>query len=368
MARDYYEVLNVPRSATVEEIKQAYRRLAREHHPDVRREDPQAEERFKEINEAFQVLGDPERRAQYDQFGTVTGRGTGDVDFDFERPFGDLFDLFFGRAHARSPREPGPERGSDLRYDLEITLEDAARGSERQIDVARLETCPACFGTGAESGGGIEVCPTCRGSGQTRTSQRTLFGHFTQVSTCHQCGGRGRIIRNPCHRCRGTGRAEVERTLTVRVPAGIEEGMRLRLAGEGEAGVRGGGRGDLYVVVHIAPHPVFERRGPHLYAEIPITMAQAALGDVIEVPTLDGTERVTVPQGTQPGEATALRGKGMPDLQGRRGDLHIRWKVEIPRQLSREERRALLEFAKVRGEEIQPRRRKFMDRMKDLLQ
>lgn len=368
MTRDYYEILNVPRSASVEEIKQAYRRMAREYHPDVRREDPHAEERFKEINEAFQVLSDPQQRAQYDRFGTVTGRGAPEFDFDFENPFEDLFDVFFGRTRARSPREPGPERGSDLRYDIEISLEEAAHGVERQIDVARLETCPVCFGTGAESGGGVEVCPTCRGSGQTQTSQRTVFGHFTQVSTCRQCGGRGRIIRNPCGRCRGTGRAEVKRTLTVRIPAGVEDGMRLRMAEEGEAGVRGGGRGDLYVVIHTAPHPVFERRGQHLYAEIPITMVQAALGDTVAIPTLDGTERATIPQGTQPGDVTVLRGKGMPDLQGRRGDLHVQWRVEIPRQLSREERRVLLEFAKARGEQVQPKKRRIVDKVKDLLQ
>ncbi|MDR5683559.1 MAG: molecular chaperone DnaJ [Armatimonadota bacterium] len=368
MARDYYQVLNVPRNASAEEIKQAYRRLAREYHPDVRREDPQAEERFKEINEAFQVLSDPERRAQYDRFGTVTAAGTRDFDFGFGSPFEDLFDAFFGGVRTGAAREPGPERGSDLRYDLEISLEEAAHGAERHIDVARLETCPHCFGTGAEAGGGVEVCPTCRGSGQTRTWQRTLLGHFTHVSTCRQCGGRGRVVRNPCRRCRGTGRAEVERTLTVRIPAGVEDGMRLRLAGEGEAGLRGGGRGDLYVVIHIAPHPLFERRGQHLYAEIPITMVQAALGGTVEVPTLDGPERVTIPQGTQPGDVAVLRGKGMPDLQGRRGDLYVRWKVEIPRQLSREERRALLQFARVRGEHIQPGRRRIVDKVKDLLQ
>jgi len=365
MARDYYEILNVPPDATQEEIKQAYRRLAREYHPDVRREDPAAEERFKEINEAYQVLSDPEKRAQYDRM-LRGGLEPIPEEFGFPSPFEDLFDAFFGRVRTGPAREPGPERGADLRVDLEISLEEAAHGTERTIEVTRLETCPACFGTGAERGGGPTTCPTCGGTGQTRFSQRTVFGTFTQITTCRRCGGRGRILRNPCTRCRGAGRVETTRQLVVSVPAGVEDGSRLRLVGEGEAGRRGGPRGDLYVVVRLAPHPVFERRGLDLFCTVPISMTQAALGDEVEIPTLDGPQPVTVPAGTQPGAVLTLKGKGMPSLDGRRGDLHVRFEVQIPKHLSREERRVLLEFARLRGERIKPSRR-LLDQVKDLL-
>ena len=366
--RDYYEILGMDRNASQEEIKRAFRRLARESHPDVKKNDPQADDRFKEINEAYQILSDPARRAQYDRFGTVQPHPPADDlrDVGFG-PFEDIVEMFFGRRPTRAERE-APERGGDLRYDLEVTLEEAAAGVEKEIDVQRLDTCPSCFGTGAERGSAPETCPTCRGAGEVRYAQRTMFGSFTQITPCNTCGGAGTVLRNPCKQCRGSGRAEVRRTLTVNVPPGVDEATRLRLAGEGEAGARGGGRGNLYVFVHLRPHPVFERRGRDLRCAILISMTQAALGDEVDVPTLDGPLPHVVPAGTQPGAVLTLRGKGMPDPRGGRGDLHVRLDVRVPTDLSSEERRLLMQLAKLRGEQIKPQRKKLSDKVKELLQ
>lgn len=366
--RDYYEILGVDRDASPEVIKRAFRRLAREYHPDVRKGDPHADERFKEINEAYQVLSDPDRRAQYDRYGTAQPvPGFDDVRRRGFDPFEDIFDMFFGRRAARTERE-GPERGADLRYDLEITLEEAARGVEKTIEIERLDTCPSCFGTGAERGSSPEQCPTCRGTGEVRSSQRTVFGSFTQITTCSTCGGSGTVLRNPCRHCRGSGRAEVRRTLTVTVPPGVDDRTRLRLAGEGESGTRGGPRGDLYAFIRLQPHPVFERRGRDLYCTVPISITQAALGDEIEVPTLDGPTPQAIPSGTQPGSMLTVRGKGIPDSRGGRGDLYVRLDVRVPSDLTAEERRLLLQLAKLRGEQIKPQRKKLSDKVKELLQ
>lgn len=368
MATDYYAILSVPRDATQDEVKQAYRRLAREFHPDVRKNDPQATERFKEINEAYHVLGDADRRAHYDRYGEVgqlPARDPGDV----FSPFDDLFDVFFGRR-VRGVRVGDDEAvgGRDLRYDLEISLEEAARGVEQPITVPRLETCPVCFGTGREQGSTPETCPTCHGSGELRYQQQTVFGHFTQVVTCRECGGRGTVIRHPCQECAGTGRKEAVREVSVRVPPGVDSGMRLRLAGEGEGGIQGGGRGDLYVVVHVRPHKTFTREGTDLYCEVPISMVQAALGDEITVPGLGDVIPVAIPPGTQPGARLRLRGKGMPDLRGGTGDLYVRFLVEIPKDLTPEQERALLQLADLRGEKVRPQKRSLWKKMKDLLQ
>jgi molecular chaperone DnaJ len=351
---DLYQILGLSRSATAEEIKRAFRQLAREHHPDVN-QDPQAAERFKEINEAYQVLSDPERRAMYDRTGRVTtaGRDAGGFGPFGASPFEDIFDMFFGRE--RSPGgEPGPERGSDLRVTLEVTVEEAAHGTDKAIRVTREETCPACFGTGAEKGSAPETCPTCHGAGQVRYSRRTAFGSFAQIATCPQCGGRTKVIRHPCRECRGTGRANADREISVKVPAGVEDGTRLRLSGEGEAGTRGGERGDLYVDVAIAAHPVFVRRGRDLHCEVPISMVQAALGDQVDVPTLEGPASLTVAPGFQPGSTMTLRGKGMPSLHDGRGDLIVHFQVAIPKDLTKEQERLLLQFGKLRGEEVHP--------------
>jgi molecular chaperone DnaJ len=381
--RDLYEVLGVDRRATQDDIKQAYRRLAREHHPDIRQDDPHATDRFKEINEAYSVLSDPAKRSQYDRFGQVTGdRGPfGGA----PSPFDDLFDMFFGArpTGARSDRQ-GPERGADLRYDLTITLEDVAAGLEKPVTVHRLETCSSCFGTGAERGSKPETCPACRGTGEARVTQRTIFGVMTQIGPCGQCGGTGTYVADPCKECRGSGRLEVSREVTVKIPAGIEDGMSLRLNGEGEAGARGGERGDLYVVIHVAPHKVFARRGRDLIGDVELSMTQAALGAEIRIDGLEGPEVVTVPQGTQPGEVLTVRGRGLPDLRGGRGDLHVSARVAIPKRLSAEQR-ALLEalseqLGESRGRETgrdasgratragRRGRRAILDKMKDLLQ
>ncbi|MBI3998167.1 MAG: molecular chaperone DnaJ [Armatimonadetes bacterium] len=365
-SRDLYEILGVARRATQEDIKQAYRRLARENHPDVRRDDPHATERFKEINEAYQILSDPAKRSQYDRYGRVVGDAEpfgGGIN-----PFDDLFDFFFGtRTATRADRE-APERGADLRHGLEITLEEVASGTEKRLKVTRLETCPACFGTGAERGSGRERCPTCDGTGQMRHVQRTVLGTMTQIGPCPECRGEGTYIPRPCRQCRGAGQVEAEREVTVSVPAGIEDGMHLRLAGEGEAGVRGGGRGDLFVVIHVAPHPVFTRRRRDLFCETEISTTQAALGDEIPFKALDGEVTLTVPPGTQPGTTLTVRGRGLPDLRGARGHLHVTVKVAIPRNLTAEQRALLEEFARLRGEGRGGRRKPIIKKVKDLLQ
>ena len=349
---DYYEVLGVPRAAAQEEIKRAFRQLAREHHPDVNK-DPGAAERFKLINEAYQVLGDPERRARYDRGDfRAAGRPDGRGGPFGAGPFEDLFDIFFGQTigGGRGSGAPGPERGTDLRVVLEITLEEAAHGAERAITIAREETCSACFGTGAEKGSAPETCATCRGAGQVRYGRQTPFGSFQQIATCPECGGAGRVIRKPCRECRGRGRVQAKREITVAVPAGIDEGTRLRLAGEGEAGMQGGERGDLYVDLHLAEHSVFTLEGRNLHCGVTVSMVQAALGAEIEVPTLDGPAPLRVPPGTQPGASLVVAGKGMPRARGSgRGDLLVHVRVEIPARLNAEQSAALAEFARLTG-------------------
>jgi molecular chaperone DnaJ len=362
--RDYYETLGVPRTATPDEIKRAFRRLARELHPDIN-QDPRSDERFKEINEAYQVLSDPERRAQYDRGGQIAFGG---IDLGQSGPFGtafdDIFDMFFGQSRGRGGGEPGPERGSDLRVDLEVTLEDVARGADKMIALTREETCSACFGTGAEKGSAPEECPTCRGAGQVRFSRRTPFGSFTQITTCPECQGRAKIIRRPCRECRGSGRAGVKKEITVHIPAGVEEGTRLRLKGEGEAGMRGGERGDMYVDVRIAPHPVFRRQERDLHSEVSLSIAQAALGDEIDVQTLDGPAPLAVPPGVQPGAVLTVRDKGLPGPRGR-GDLRVHVRVAVPESLTPEQAQLLQEFARLRGEQIKAGRKTVLGKIRN---
>lgn len=366
-SRDLYDILGVDRRASQEEIKQAYRRLAREAHPDVRREDPHATDRFKEINEAYTVLSDPSARTRYDRYGDAGG-DAGPFGRDAS-PFGDLFDLFFGgRGGVRTAEREAPTRGADLRYDLEITLEDVSTGVEKQISLERLETCAACFGTGAERGSSPERCPSCKGTGEVRQAARTVFGHITQITTCPQCRGTGTFIAKPCTSCRGSGQTEARRDITVSVPAGVEEGMHLRLSSEGEAGSRGGSRGDLFVVIHVAPHATFRRRGRDLIREVEISMAQAALGDEIQLHALDGEASLTVPPGTQPGTTLTIRGRGLPELRRGRGDLHVTVRVKVPKQLSAEQRALLEEFARTSGEKRSKKRGSVLKNVKNLLQ
>ncbi|NLY91286.1 MAG: molecular chaperone DnaJ [Firmicutes bacterium] len=370
--RDYYEVLGVSKGASEEEIKKAYRRLARQYHPDVNKEDPNAEEKFKEINEAYEVLSDPQKRAAYDRFGHAGtdpnfGGGTGgfgDFSFGGFDGFGDIFDMFFGSGGRR--RRTGPERGADLRYDLRIEFEDAAFGKETTIKVPRTEVCSTCHGNRAKPGTPIKTCPVCGGSGQVQSVQTTPFGRFSTVRTCDRCQGEGKIIETPCPTCAGRGRVRRVREIKITIPAGVDTGHRLRVSGEGEAGERGGPPGDLYVYLSVNPHPLFKRSGNDLILEQPISFAQAALGATIEVPTLEGTATLKIPEGTQPGTQFRIRGKGIPYLQGSgRGDELVRVHIEVPKKLSAAQREAIQQLAEAFGEEVAPPEKGFINKVKE---
>lgn len=330
-ATEYYALLGVPRNATEEQIRSAYRRLARQHHPDVSKDDGAAE-KFKQITEAYEVLSDPERRQRYDMFGSGQG-GLGDFGI------GDLFETFFGTEFRR--REPrGPMRGADLRMEIEIELLDAVKGGERTIRVPRLETCAKCEGTGAEPGSEISNCTTCGGRGEVRQVQQSVFGRFVNVATCPRCGGAGRTVDRLCTRCRGEGRERKEHDLELAIPPGIDDGQQLRVAGEGEAGLRAGPSGDLYVLIRVKDHPLFRREGDDLVHVLRISPAQAALGAELAVPTIDAAETsVRVPAGAQHGQVVRLRGKGVPHLGANgRGDQLVYLDVAVPRTLSKDQR------------------------------
>jgi molecular chaperone DnaJ len=344
--RDYYDILQVSRSASEQEIKSAYRKLALKFHPDRNPGDRAAEEKFKEAAEAYAVLADSDKRHMYDRFGHAGLGGAATSGFDptvftgFEDILGGLGDIFgFSEVFGGGRRRGGAQRGADLRYDLEISFEESARDFETSIQIPRQETCDSCSGTGAAEGTAPTTCPQCHGRGQVRYQQ----GFFTVARTCGQCRGGGTIIAKPCSSCRGTGRVQKERKLTVRIPAGIATGQRLRLTGEGEAGVGGGPRGDLYVVVDVRDHPFFQRDGNDLLCEIPLQFPTLALGGQIRIPTLDGEEPFSIPEGTQSGAVFRVRGRGMPDVTGRsnRGDLLVTVKVITPRKLTREQKKLL---------------------------
>lgn len=366
--RDYYQVLEIPRNASKDDIRSAYRRLARRYHPDVSKE-ADAEARFKEINEAYQVLNDDEKRSLYDRFGHQAvnqNGGAGFGGFDMSG-FGSIFEDFFGFGQ-RSTR-PGPSRGTDLRYDLEITFEEAVFGCKHDLHIRRSETCPACHGSGAEPGTTPIRCSECNGSGQVRRSQQSIFGAFVNVSTCPRCGGRGETVSTPCATCHGSTRVEQERTLQVDIPAGVDDEMRIRLTGEGEPGVNGGPSGNLYVVLHVKPHAYFKRREDDILLNMNINIAQAALGAEIEVPTLDGNEKIKIPAGTQTGTIFKLRGKGVPRLQRRdRGDQVIIINIQVPTNLDANQKRLFKELAKtLNGEAIVEEEKSFLDRVREAL-
>jgi molecular chaperone DnaJ len=369
--RDYYEVLGVSRGANETEIKSAYRKLAVRYHPDKNPGDAEAEEKFKEAAEAYSVLSDADQRARYDRFGHAGvsnaagaqgawgAQGFGGI----EDILGDLFGFgdVFGGARASGSRRGAAQRGADLRYDLEMTLEEAAEGMTAQLRVPRLESCDACKGSGAAPGTQPETCPGCAGTGQVRYQQ----GFFSVARTCGQCRGAGRVIRTPCEQCKGASRVEREKQIEVRIPAGVETGSRLRLAGEGEAGAQGGPAGDLYVVIHVKEHETFERQGNNLYASVPITFAQAALGAETSVTTLDGQEDLKVPAGTQTGTVFRLKGHGMPVLGGRgRGDLFVSVTVVTPTTLTREQRKLLEQLAQIEEKDLSDKG--LMDKVRDI--
>ena len=361
--RDYYEILGITRTATEVEIKKAYRKLAVQYHPDKNPGDHTAEEKFKECAEAYAVLSDSQKRAAYDRFGHAgVGAGAGGFDPGFTN-IEDIFDMFgFGDMFGgRSSRRSTVQRGSDLRYDLEITLEDAATGKDEKLHIPRLEKCETCKGSGAEPGTQPENCITCGGSGQTRYQQ----GFFSVMRTCPNCQGKGKIVRNPCKECRGQGRVEKERTLEIKIPAGVETGSRLRVGGEGEAGVNGGPSGDLYVIIHVKQHENFERQGANLYSAVPVTFAQAALGAEIKVKTLDGEEDLKVPAGTQTGTVFRLKNHGMPNLSGRgKGDLFVAVSLVTPKTLTKEQRKILEQLAQIEDKDFQDE--SFMDKVRNI--
>ena len=371
--RDYYEVLAVSRTATEEEVKRAYRKLAVKFHPDKNPDDPHAEEKFKELGEAYDVLMDADKRAAYDRFGHAAfsqgmGRGGGFPDpFDIFREVfgggggaGGIFETFFGGG-ATTDRE-GRQRGSDLRYDMQITLEEAAFGVDKEIEVRKLDSCAQCSGKGAEPGSRTINCPACGGRGQVISSR----GFFQVSQTCPRCRGVGQIIEKPCRTCGGEGRTENTSRIKLKIPAGIADGSRLRSSGNGEAGIRGGSAGDLYVVIHIKEHAIFQREEDNLYCEVPISFTLASLGGEIAVPTLEGKATLKVPAGTQSGQVFKLRGKGVVNVNQRdRGDLLARLLVEVPTRLNSEQRQKLEEFAALCGEENTPLHKSFFDRAKE---
>ncbi|HEX8650607.1 MAG TPA: molecular chaperone DnaJ [Pyrinomonadaceae bacterium] len=373
--RDYYEVLNVTRTASDQEIKSAYRRLAVKYHPDKNPGDAEAEEKFKEAAEAYQVLSDPDQRRRYDRFGhsgVSSGAGAtwGAPGFGgIEDILGDLFgfgDVFGagggrGSGGAGGARRTAAQRGADLRYDLEISLEEAASGMAAQLRIPRLETCEKCQGSGAAEGTQPETCATCSGAGQVRYQQ----GFFSVARTCGTCRGTGRIIKTPCENCKGAGRVEREKMMEIKIPAGVETGSRLRIAGEGEAGTQGGPTGDLYVVIHVKEHEQFERQGSNLYSSVPITFAQAALGAEVSVPTLDGQQNLKIPAGTQTGTVFRLKNHGVPVLGGRgRGDMFVSVTVVTPTTLTREQRRLLEQLADIESSDLEDKG--LMDKVRDI--
>jgi molecular chaperone DnaJ len=363
--KDYYDLLGVNRSAGDDEIKRAYRKLALKYHPDRNAGDKQAEERFKEVSEAYQVLSDPQKRSQYDQFGHAAfgdgGPFGGGFDFTagFEDIFGDIFGEFFGGTGRRRTRS----RGEDLRYNLTLTFEEAVTGTEKKIKIPRQGQCENCRGSGAKPGTAPQTCPTCRGRGQVSFQQ----GFFSVSRTCNHCHGHGTVIKDPCMACGGVGLVRKLHTLSVKIPAGVDTGSRLKLRNEGESAPAGGAPGDLYVVIQVEPHPIFVRNALDILCDVPISFVQAALGAEIDVPTLEGKVKMKIPVGTQSGKVFRMKGKGVKDIQGyQQGDQHVRVVVETPTHLTTRQKELLKEFAATGGEEVNPLSKGFFDKVKEL--
>ncbi len=369
--RDYYEVLGVPRNATPEDVKAAFRKLARQYHPDVSQED-NAEEHFKEINEAYSVLSDPDKRAAYDRFGHAGVQNQGGMP-DFTVDFGDLFDEFFGgfggfgRSTSRRTRN-APRRGADLQYNADLTFEESIFGVEKEIEITRDEMCETCGGKGAEPGTSPVRCSTCNGTGEVRQVRQTLLGSMVQVSTCPVCNGKGETIATPCHTCSGRGLIRRSRKKVVSIPAGVDNGNQIRLAGEGQPGENGGPNGNLYLVIRVLSHKYFRRRENDILLDLDINIAQATLGAEVDVPTVDGPTKLKIPAGIQPGKVLRMRGKGVPHLRGNgRGDQMVVVNVEVPKNLTSEQRSLMEKLAESLGSEVRPAERGFLDWLKETL-
>lgn len=363
--RDYYEVLGLSKGASTDDIKKAYRKLARQYHPDVNKA-ADAEAKFKEVKEAYDVLGDDQQRARYDQFGHVDPNAGFGGGADFAGGgFGDIFDMFFGGGGGGRRDPNAPQRGNDLQYTMTIEFKEAVFGKEMEITIPRTESCDTCFGTGAKPGTKPEVCSACRGSGQEEVAQNTPFGRIVNRRACSRCGGKGKVIRERCGTCAGSGQVKRQSKVQITVPAGVDEGTQLRVTGKGEGGVRGGPPGDLYIVFRVKSHDFFEREGDDIFCEIPLTFAQAALGDEIEIPTLTEKVKLKVPPGTQTGTYFRLKGKGVPKLRGHgQGDQQIKVTVVTPTHLSEGQRELLREFAATTGESTHANSGSIFDRMK----
>ncbi len=374
--RDYYEVLGVDKSASEADLKKAFRQKAKQYHPDLHPGDKEAEQKFKEVNEAYDVLSDPQKKARYDQFGHAGvdpnfgagggyggygGGGFSDMDFDI----GDIFSSFFGGGGSRRANPNAPRKGSDVTATVFISFEEAAKGTKQKVDVPIVERCADCSGTGAKKGTAPRVCPHCHGTGQETRQQRTPFGVMSTQTTCSQCGGKGKFIDTPCPTCNGAGAVRKRQSVGINIPAGIDDGQSINIRGKGNAGANGGPAGDLYVRVSVRPHPIFERDGFNLWCDLPLTFAQATLGATVEVPTLEGKEEMDIKDGIQPGEILTLRGKGIPYLNGRgRGDILFRVTVEIPKNLTNEQKKLLRAFDEKTSDKNYQERRSFFEKLK----
>ena len=372
--RDYYEILGISKDASEGDIKKAYRKVAKECHPDLNPDDKEAEQRFKDASEAYEVLGNAEKKSQYDQYGHAGMNGQAGGGFGggfsggggFGDIFEDIFDMFGGGGSGGSRRQ-GPTRGADIRSGMNITFEEAAFGVEREVKIERTEDCSTCSGTGAKPGTDKKTCEKCSGTGQMKFAQNTPFGQIVRTAACDECNGTGEKIESPCSSCRGTGREKKIKKLNVKIPAGVDTGSVISLRGEGEAGEKGGPRGDLYIYIEVEPHKIFEREGTNIYCEVPISFSQAALGADLKVPSLEGKLKYTIEPGTQTGTTFRMKGKGIASLRGgRKGDLFVKVKVNIPTKLNDKQKELIKELAKESGEETSiPKKKSIIDKVKD---